>query len=314
MRIYILLPIVLLFSCTTVKNFNTSAQNAPQLLKDVKELSSDAYQGRKTGTKGGEMAKNYIKKRFKSIGLTAFKTLPGYEQEFNFTDSKKNTLTGKNLVGYIQGKTNDIIVISAHYDHLGVINNDIYNGADDNASGIAGLLNIAAFYAKAKPNNTLIFVAFDAGEQGWKGSAAFVAQPPVNLSAIKLNINLDMISHNDKSQLFVAGTYKHPELRQYIIHTVPGLRILFGHDNPKQKVDDWTNQSDQGAFAGKNIPFIYFGVEDHRDYHKATDKFENINQEFFLKAASAILEIVDNIDRQRDLQSIFREKLQMKKQ
>ncbi len=79
-------------------------------------------------------------------------------------------------------------------------------------------------------------------------------------------------------------------------------------------MDDWTYQSDQGAFDAVNIPFIYFGVEDHKDYHKPTDKFENINQAFFIKAANAILEIVDNIDRERDLQAIFREKLQMKKQ
>lgn len=314
MRIYVLIPLVMLFSCRSVDSSNSSAQNAPQLFKDVKELSSDAYQGRRTGTKGSEMARNYIKKRFKSIGLAPFTALPNYEQEFSFIDNHKKTLKGYNVVGYVPGKTDNVIVISAHYDHLGVINNEIYNGADDNASGVAGLFKIAAFYSKTKPNHTMIFVAFDAGEQGWKGSAAFVKNPPVNLSKIKMNINLDMISHNDRGQLFAAGTYQYPELRKYMIHTVPGLRILFGHDNPQQKVDDWTYQSDQGAFDAVNIPFIYFGVEDHKDYHKATDKFENINQEFFVKAANAILEIVDNIDRERDLQSIFREKLQMKKQ
>ncbi|MEJ5963218.1 M28 family peptidase [Pedobacter immunditicola] len=314
MRIYILVPLVMLFSCRSVDSSNSSAQNAPQLLKDVKELSSDVYQGRRTGTKGSEMAKNYIKKRFKSIGLSPMTALPNYEQEFSFIDNHKKTLNGYNIVGYVPGKTDHVIVISAHYDHLGVINNEIYNGADDNASGVAGLFKIAAFYSKTKPNHTMIFVAFDAGEQGWKGSAAFVKNPPVSLSKIKMNINLDMISHNDRGQLFAAGTYKYPQLRKYMIHTVPGLRILFGHDNPQQKVDDWTYQSDQGAFDAVNIPFIYFGVEDHKDYHKATDKFENINQEFFIKAANAILEIVDNVDRERDLQSIFREKLQMKKQ
>lgn len=314
MKIYILLPLVLLFSCRSVKNFNANAQNAPQLLKDVKELSSDTYQGRKTGTKGAELAKNYIKKRFKSVGLKAFPTLPNYEQEFNLTDKTGKSLIGKNVVGYIPGKRDDVIVISGHYDHLGVIDNQIYNGADDNASGIACLFKIAAFYAKVKPNYTLVFVAFDAGEQGWKGSAAFVEKPPVTLSQIKLNINLDMISHNDKGQLFASGTYQHPELRNYIVHSNPELRILFGHDNPKQKVDDWTYQSDQGAFAALNIPFIYFGVEDHKDYHKPTDKFENINQQFFINAANAILEIVDNIDKQSALKATFREKLQMKKQ
>jgi len=304
----------MLFSCRSVDSSNSSAQNAPQLLKDIKELSSDAYQGRRTGTKGAEMARNYIIKRFKSIGLSPLAVLPDYLQAFSFIDNHKNPLTGYNVVGYVPGKTDEVIVISAHYDHLGIINNEIYNGADDNASGVAGLFKIAAFYSKTKPNHTMVFVAFDAGEQGWKGSAAFVKNPPVSLSKIKMNVNLDMISHNDKGQLFAAGTYKYPQLKKYIIHNVAGLRILFGHDNPQQKVDDWTYQSDQGAFDAVNIPFIYFGVEDHKDYHKPSDKFENINQEFFIKAANAILEIVDNIDRERDIQSIFREKLQMKKQ
>jgi UDP-N-acetylmuramoylalanine-D-glutamate ligase len=78
--------------------------------------------------------------------------------------------------------------------------------------------------------------------------------------------------------------------------------------------DDWTNQSDQGAFNAKNIPFIYFGVEDHKDYHKATDEYKNINKTFFIDAANTIQEVIINIDKQRDIQAIFREKLQMKKQ
>jgi Zn-dependent M28 family amino/carboxypeptidase len=314
MRIYILLPLVLLFSCRSVKVTNSNAQNTATLLRDAKELSSDAYQGRKTGTKGAEMARSYIKKRFKSIGLSSFSKLPGYEQAFTLKDMQGKTLIGKNIVGYIPGRTDEVLVISGHYDHLGVINGEIYNGADDNASGIAGLLKIAMHYSKAKPNYTLIFVAFDAGEQGWKGSEYFVANPPVSLAKIKLNINLDMIGHNERGQLFAAGTFKYPDLKKYMVHSVPNLKILFGHDNPKQKVDDWTYQSDQGAFDRVNIPFIYFGVEDHKDYHRATDKFETITQEFFINAANAILEIVDNIDEQKNIQTLYREKVQMKKQ
>jgi len=78
--------------------------------------------------------------------------------------------------------------------------------------------------------------------------------------------------------------------------------------------DDWTNQSDQGAFNAKNIPFIYFGVEDHKDYHKATDEYQNINKEFFIEAANVIQSVISNIDNERDLKTIFREKLQMQKQ
>ncbi|MNL48050.1 hypothetical protein D3C87_1708770 [compost metagenome] len=78
--------------------------------------------------------------------------------------------------------------------------------------------------------------------------------------------------------------------------------------------EDWTNQSDQSSFNAKNIPFLYFGVEDHKDYHQASDEYKNINKAFFIDAAAAILETINNIDKDRNLQSIFREKLQLKKQ
>ena len=94
----------------------------------------------------------------------------------------------------------------------------------------------------------------------------------------------------------------------------PNLKLLLGHDDPKLGSDDWTNQSDQGAFNAKNIPFIYFGVEDHKDYHKATDEYQNINKTFFVDAANAIQGVIVNIDKQRDIQSVFRESLQMQKQ
>jgi len=309
MKLYLLLPLALSLGCNAVKTSNQPVY-ADQLLKDVKTLSSDTYEGRKTGTKGGELAKNYIGKRFKEIGLKSFPLLNSYQQAFTFSGIDDPKINGKNVIGYIPGRSANIIVISAHYDHLGIINGKIFNGADDNASGVAGLLKIAAHYAKNKPNYTLIFAAFDAEEFGRKGSAYFVNHLPVDIKRIKLNLNLDMISHNDKGELYATGTFKYPHLKAYITTTVPDLKIMFGHDNPKLGIDDWTDQSDQSAFNAKNIPFIYFGIEDHKDYHKDSDKFENINQEFFINAANAILEITDNFDKERTTQKIFRENLQ----
>jgi len=307
MKLYLLFPLAVLLSCRTVKSSN-NAENADILFKDVETLSSDAYQGRKTGTQGAELSRKYIKSRIKTIGLESLPSLKDYEQKFDFKDTTGKSFSGTNVIAYIPGKTSECMVISAHYDHLGVINNEIYNGADDNASGVAGVLKIAAYYAAHKPYTTMIFAFFDAGEMDWKGSSAFVSNPPVNLDLIKLNVNLDMISHNDNGMLYVAGTHKNPQLSKYIDHSNPDLKILFGHDNPKQGVDDWTYQSDQGAFAAKNIPYLYFGVEDHKDYHKATDKFQNINAGFFVNAANAILEIVENLDHQKDIQKTFRQK------
>ena len=312
MKLYLLLPLAFTIGCSSVKTSNLPSRS-DQLLTDVKILSSDAFEGRKTGTKGAELARNYISKRFKEIGLKSFPLLNSYHQAFTFAGIDDPKIAGKNVIGYIPGSSSKIIVISAHYDHLGIINGKIFNGADDNASGVAGMLKIAAHYAKNKPNYTLIFAAFDAEEFGRKGSEYFVNHLPVDIKRIKLNLNLDMISHNDKGELYASGTYKNPQLKNYIATTIPDLKILFGHDNPKLGIDDWTNQSDQSAFNDKNIPFIYFGVEDHKDYHKSTDTFENINQEFFINAANGILEITDNFDNDRNVEKIFRQKLQSRR-
>lgn len=314
MKKLFLFPLALFIACSAVKNSNTITASA-QLLKDVETLSSDTYEGRKTGTKGNELARTYLINRLKEIGIKPYPTQSGYEQSFTFKGrNNSGDVQGKNLIAYIPGKSDNVIVISAHYDHIGVIKNEIYNGADDNASGVAALLQFAKYFEKNKPNNTLIFALFDAEEMGLQGAKAFVANPPVALEKIKLNINMDMISHNDKSELYVAGTFKYPELKSYLITTSPNIKLLTGHDDPKLGHDDWTNQSDQGAFNAKNIPFLYFGVEDHKDYHKATDEYQNINKTFFVDAANAIQEVIVNIDKQRDIQAIFREKLIMKKQ
>ena len=309
-QLLLCLFIALQIGCSTVKETKTTDI---QLLKDVEILSSDEYEGRKSGTKGSELSRAYLTKRLKEIGIAALPSLNGYEQNFNI--KTRNSVTkGVNLISYIKGKSDDVIVISAHYDHIGIINNEVYNGADDNASGVAALLSFAKYFTENKPNNTLIFALFDAEEIGLQGAKAFVANPPVALERIKLNINMDMISHNDKAELYAVGTFKNPQLKAYLTTTNPHVKLMLGHDDPKLGHDDWTNQSDQGAFNAKNIPFIYFGVEDHKDYHKATDEFKNINQMFYTNAVSVIREVIVNIDKQLDIQAIFRESLQMKKQ
>ena len=315
MKKLLLISLAFLFSCSTVKTNQNNPKTGEQLLKDVETLSLDSYEGRKTGTKGAEMARTYLIGRLKEIGLKPYPGQSSYEQSFEIKGRNgAASVQGKNLISYIPGKSDNVIVISAHYDHIGVIKNEVYNGADDNASGTAGLLKFAQYFSKNKPNNTLIFALFDGEEMGLQGAKAFVANPPVALDKIKLNINMDMISHNDKQELYVAGTFKYPELKPFLITTNPNLKLLMGHDDPKLGHDDWTNQSDQGAFNAKNIPFLYFGVEDHKDYHKATDEYQNINKTFFIDAANAIQEVIVNIDKQRDIKAIFRERLQMKKQ
>ncbi|MFC3562485.1 M28 family peptidase [Pedobacter jamesrossensis] len=314
MKILYIIPLAIMLSCcSSVKN-QTSTETGKldtQLLKDVEVLSSDAYQGRKTGTKGAEMARAYIIARFQKLGLKSYPQNVNYAQEFTFNSRGGAKVNGTNVIGYVPGKTSNVIVVSAHYDHLGVVKDEVFNGADDNASGTAGLLKIAAYFAKNKPTNTIIFAAFDAEEMGLQGAKAFVANPPVPINTIAVDLNMDMISHSDKGELYVCGTFKYPALKKHIDTTRKDIKVILGHDDPKLGHDDWTNQSDQGAFNAKNIPFLYFGVEDHKDYHKATDEYQTITKQFFSNAANAVLDVVKSIDNQSALQQSLKDKMIM---
>jgi Zn-dependent M28 family amino/carboxypeptidase len=137
---------------------------------------------------------------------------------------------------------------------------------------------------------------------GLQGAYSFLNNPPLSKELIKLNINLDMVSHNDKSELYAAGTFKTPAIKDIIQHAdhQTGISIKFGHDQPDMGKDDWTMQSDHGPFAKENIPFLYFGVEDHVDYHKPSDDFENINPNFFYSASTAILKSIISLDKNLD--------------
>ncbi len=314
MKILYIIPLAMMLSCcSSVRKQSTGSDEKldNQLLKDVEVLSSDAYQGRKTGTKGAEMARAYIIERFKKLGLKSYPQHVNYAQEFTFNDRNSTKVNGTNVIGFIPGKGTNVIVVSAHYDHLGVIKNEVFNGADDNASGTAGLLKIAAYFSKNKPNNTIIFAAFDAEEMGLQGAKAFVGNPPVPINTIAIDLNMDMISHSDKGELYVCGTFRYPDLKQYIDTTRTDIKVSLGHDDPKLGHDDWTNQSDQGAFNVKNIPFLYFGVEDHKDYHKASDEYSTITKQFFSHAANAVLDVVKNIDKQTGLQQLLKNKMIM---
>lgn len=274
------------------KRINVSSEN--QLLKDVEYLSSDSLKGRKTGTPENKVAAEFIASRFKKLGLQAY--TGNYFQSFSIKD-QDTVLKGANVIGFIPGHKEEVIVISAHFDHVGIIDGKIFNGADDNASGTAALLELAAYFKDKKPNHTLLFAAFDAEEMMLQGSKAFVKQPPVPLQNIKVNINMDMISHNDKGELYVAGTFHYPTLQSLLPEGYGSVKLLKGHDKPTQGSDDWTYLSDHGPFHEKKIPFLYFGVEDHEDYHRHTDEYQNINKRFFLDAVEAIKQTIINIDK-----------------
>ena len=271
-----------------------------QLIKDIRTLSANKFEGRRTGTKGNRLAQFYILDRFKQAGLQLFHGT--YEYPFYFMEGEKRVM-GTNLYGYIPGKTEDVIVITGHYDHLGIRQREgqadsIYNGADDNASGSAALLSLIRYYQQHPPTHTLIFAALDGEEEGLQGAKAFLQQPPVPLERIKLNINMDMVSRNEKGELYVCGTNHYPALKQYVSRVADSsaLKVLMGHDKPEEGSNDWTNQSDHYEFHRKGIPFLYFGVEDHADYHKASDEFERIDPRFYYQAVQTVKTAIDVAD------------------
>ncbi|NNE65118.1 MAG: M28 family peptidase, partial [Pyrinomonadaceae bacterium] len=196
-------------------------------------------------------------------------------------------------------KPESYIVVSAHFDHVGISRGKIYNGADDNASGTAALFAIAKYFQEHPPEHSLIFAAFDAEEIGLEGAKHFVRNPPVSIEKILLNINLDMVSRSDKNELYISGTYHYPIFKTIlspIVEKVP-VKLLFGHDEPEPKRDDWTFQSDHGVFHKKKIPFVYFGVEDHADYHRPTDDFEKVDKKFFSNSVKTIVVATDTLDK-----------------
>lgn len=284
-------------------NINAAARSkiidSAKLLRDVEILSADDMQGRGIGTPGGAKARKYVAGRFKEAGIKSFKD--SYLQPFEFANRSGEKLNGVNVVGYVEGEKfkDKYIVVTAHYDHIGIQKGEIYNGADDDASGTSALFAIAEYFRKNKPTHSLIFAAFDGEESGLRGARAFVAASPVAKEKIALNINMDMVSRNDKNELYAAGTYHYPQLKPTLeqIAKTAKIKLLPGHDRPEQKHDDWTNQSDHGAFHAAKIPFIYFGVEDHKDYHKPTDDFANIQPEFYVRAVETILEAVKSFDK-----------------
>jgi len=269
-----------------------------EILSLQKELSSDEYVGRGTGNnqKSQELIINY----FENIGLEKFNS--SYSSKFTFTNEETNVeQQGTNIIGYLKGEKfpNKYLVIGAHYDHLGIVNDTIYNGADDNASGTSALLVLAKHFADHRPQHSIIFAAFDAEELGLQGSSYFVDNPPVPLEDIKLDFNFDMISRNPKNEIYVVGTYSYPQFKPLVaVQTLTSpLNVSYGHDDPQDETKDyWMFSSDNGPFHEKGIPNITFSEEDHSGYHRPTDDFENINPKYFQNVVHLIQRTIESID------------------
>lgn len=285
-------------------------QGPAQPLEDLRILAGDEMEGREVGTPGNARARAYIVERYEEIGLAPVGD--SFDHPFEFTrpvdmrdaEAEFQTLAGVNVLGRIEGRETDrVIVVSAHYDHVGYGGGEIFNGADDNASGVAALLAIAGHFKARPPAHTIVFAAFDAEEGGLNGARHFVANRPEGLGEIAFNLNLDMVGYSPDGDLYAVGTYHTPALVA-LVETVAAdapVELLMGHDRPSENPrDDWTLLSDHAPFHAAGIPFLYLGVEDHEHYHRVSDEYEIITRDFFLGAVETAVMLAETVDGELD--------------
>jgi hypothetical protein len=286
-----------------------------QLMRDVGALASPSLEGRRAGTAGGAKARAWIAQQFGSIPLMPVAGAE-YVQPFSLTTRDvrailpggrpyRTDFAAANVVGRIAGHDAgaSTILITAHYDHLGVQNGKVYPGADDNASGVAALLAAARYFATSRPRHSMLFAALDAEELGQHGARALLRSGLVPRTSTALNVNLDMVSRNDANEIYAAGPYYSPWQTPILeaVQTRASVKILFGHDRPPRLgagLEDWTHSSDHAVFHDAGVPFVYFGVEDHPDYHQPTDTADRIDARFFGDAADMVIEAMLAFDAQ----------------
>ena len=296
----LLLP--LLFGAT----LHLQAQDAPKLSKqalqlqtDVKTLADDAMEGRKVGTKGEKKASEYLVKRFKEMGLTGAisDSKTPYFDPFEAQPSVHGTptgpkITGRNVVAVLPGQGEGTIYIGAHYDHWGWggegslyrgADSAIHNGADDNASGVAAVLELARRFHDSPLQNTVVFIAFSGEEMGLWGSNAFAKEHLGAFPAPRFMINMDMVGRlNAERQLAVYGT-----------GTSPLWDGLLDEQNTsgfalKREVSG-VGPSDHTSFYLADIPVLHFFTGQHEDYHRPSDDWDKINY-------AGLADVVDYIE------------------
>lgn len=295
-----------------------AAQPAPldgrAMLADVERLASRELEGRRTGTRGSELAQQFIIERFRAAGAhPAFGS--DYRQAFSFTHHsiKGLVLPGRpyateypraaNVGAVIRGTSRPerFLALTAHYDSFGIRDGELFPGADDNASGVSVMLAVARALSEKPLGHSVLLLAFDAEEIGIRGARYFVEHPTVDLSRLDVMVNLDMVGRGDENVLVASGTSHYPSLEPPVraAAAARAIRVVFGHDRPLYKgglVEDWTGSSDHAPFHSAGIPYVYLGVEDHADYHRASDTADKITARFLGEVAALVADLVRRLD------------------
>ena len=304
-RVFLLASLLISAAPLRAQPFPAPRDSATRVLMSrLATLSADSMEGRRTGTPGSARARAWLVQQLTAMGAKPLGA--SYEHPFRMRPrgaDAVDSITAVNVIARIPGRAagGRALVMSAHYDHLGVRNGEVFNGADDDASGCIALLTVAGQLLRDPPKHDVILAFFDAEEMGLQGARAFVNAPPVSLASIAANLNLDMVARQDAGTLWVSGTSHYPFLKPVAESAAKasGVAVRFGHDTKDLKPgDDWTNSSDHGAFHGKGIPFLYLGVEDHPDYHKSGDDADKVDPAFYARSvafAGALLRALDKV-------------------
>jgi len=299
----------ILFFLILCGSCSNEVSNKSQIKTDVVYLADDLLEGRQTGTEGEKKAANYIAKRFKDLGLLA-KGTTNFDQEFSFipktdphsevtfTKNEDGTITGRNVIGYINNDAKNTIVIGAHYDHLGYGGDGslfrdsikaIHNGADDNASGTAVMLDLARKLNTTNTNNNYLFIAFSGEEMGLLGSNYFVKNPTINTKAVSYMINMDMVGRLKKDNaLAVYGTGTYQMFKQ----------VLKAHNNKFKLIENESGvgPSDHTSFYLADITGLHFFTGQHEDYHKPGDDADKLNYQGMETISEYIFDIISDLD------------------
>ncbi len=303
----------ILFSCTVLALMSCQAQeiDSKRIQSNIQKLADDSFAGRGTGTEGEKKAASYIVTEFKKLKLEPRGDNNNYLQSFSFrrgVHGEGEVGTANNIVGFLDNQSASTIIIGAHYDHLGLDGqgssldanpkDKIHNGADDNASGVAGVLELARYFSsnKVKEKHNFLFLCFSGEELGLLGSKYFADHSTVDLVSVNYMINMDMIGRLDPQSklLIVHGTGTSPVWQP--------LLTKLSNDKLNIKTDSsGTGPSDHTSFYLKDLPVLHFFTGSHSDYHKPSDDSNKINAVGEAEVLKLIVKIIESTDDQPKL-------------
>jgi hypothetical protein len=305
---YTLILLVFAFftwSCDTVPTDQSLLEG---LKADVIFLAADDLGGRAIGTEGEQKAADYLAEEFKKSGLepkgtegffqpfTVSKPTNPHEEAVIGTDGEG--VTGRNVIGFIDNKSRNTIVIGAHFDHLGMGGQSslhrgdsaIHNGADDNASGTAALVALAKLLKHEKHSSNFLFIAFSGEENGLWGSNYFVKNPTIELSTVNYMINMDMVGRmNEEKTLAINGVGTSPSL-------LPALDLVNADSLKLVTSESGVGPSDHTSFYLQDLPVLHFFTGQHSDYHRPSDDSDLINYDGLLFVVKYIDRLVGQLD------------------